>query len=184
MPEQQTARLFFALWPDDEVRRQLWVLSRTLGEVSRHSGKPVAVHNLHLTLAFLGAVNHAMRCCVEQAAARVEAPPFEITLDCAGYWGRPRIQWAGCEHTPAALQQLVEALNQQLGSCGYQPERREFAPHVTLRRKSRPLPRSVVVDPITWKATDFCLVQSVSAVQGVEYRVLRRWALGRGGGSQ
>ena len=184
MAESPAVRLFFALWPDDEVRAKLWTLSRSLGEISHHGGRAVDIDNLHLTLAGLGSVDQEMHRCAEQAAARVEASPFEIILDCVGYWGRPRIQWAGCRQKPVALQRLVDALNRQLHGCGYSPEFREFAPHVTLRRKARPLPHQFAVDPIPWKARSFCLVQSVTRAQGPEYRVLKSWTLGEGSARQ
>jgi 2'-5' RNA ligase len=173
------SRLFFALWPDDHIRQQLWALSCSLGKNVHHAGKPVAPENLHITLAFLGVVDDDMRECAVRVAAAVQTGSFVLTLDRVGYWGRPRIQWLGCEPAPVALQGLVGMLNQQLISCGYQPETRSFVPHITLRRKSRPLPRDIRFDPIRWHVRDFCLVESVTHEQGPEYRVLESWSLGR-----
>lgn len=49
-----TARLFFALWPDDLGRADL---ARAIHEAARScGGRPVPEHNLHATLVFLGSV--------------------------------------------------------------------------------------------------------------------------------
>lgn len=175
MPE--TERLFFALWPDAPVRQQLWALSRLDAE---RAGRPVTPENIHLTLAFIGSANSAMRACMEQAAARVQGAPFAMMFDQLGYWGRPRVRWAGCSSPPAMLLQLVRHLNTALAGCGYEPDPRPFVPHVTLRRKSRAPRAQMEFEPVYWPVRDFCLAVSLTRPQGVEYRVLCRWPLADG----
>jgi 2'-5' RNA ligase len=50
--EGKSARLFFALWPDDAVRARLTGVVDSLRRTV--SGKWVKPDNLHITLAFLG----------------------------------------------------------------------------------------------------------------------------------
>lgn len=167
-------RLFFALWPDATVRR---ALAAAASDCHDDQGRLVAPHNLHLTLAFIGNVTPDQRACMEAAAATLRGQAFTVTLDCVGFWPKPRVLWAGANGIPTALGALVADLNRALTNCGYQPETRPFRAHVTLARKvSRP-PRQSPIAPIHWAVADFCLVESVSGEQGSDYRVLARWPL-------
>ena len=169
-----TQRLFFALWPDAEVRAALAAVASGCG----HGRERVLVpENLHLTLAFLGNVTAGQRACMEAAATTVNGRSFAMTLDRLGFWPRPRVLWAGVDAVPAALEELVADLNSALATCGYQPETRPFQAHVTLARKASRPPRQTTISPIRWAVRDFCLAQSVSGERGSEYRVLGRWPL-------
>ena len=167
-------RLFFALWPNGEVREALATLAR---QHARHNGRAVVPENHHITLAFVGGVTAAQRACMETAAATVVAPAFAVTLDTLGFWPRPKILWAGASAMPAALTDLVTALNTVLIPCGYQPETRPFQVHVTLARKAHRPPEVREIPAIVWQADGFCLVESVTGEHGSEYRVIGRWPL-------
>lgn len=167
-----TQRLFFALWPDQVLRQRLAELARQVAT------RPVPPANLHLTLVFLGSQTAAQRDCAMAAAQQVRGAPFELVLDYLGGWSGPRIQWLGSRQAPQALLDLVAELNRHLAACGFTPERRPFAPHVTLARKVRQ-PRVQLLDaPIHWPAREFVLAESVSTDEGVRYPVLARWPLG------
>ncbi len=170
-------RLFFALWPEPEVRRALVAADRRLGR----EGRRVAADKLHLTLVFLGATPADRQACFSTAAAAVPGEPFELVLDRFGYFPRPRVLWLGSSQPPAALDRLVAALVPALARCGFVPESRPFAPHVTLRRKARRLPALQPETPVVWPVRDFCLCESASTPEGVQYRVLERWPLAGGG---
>lgn len=169
-----TQRLFFALWPDAEVRTALAALAHVH---ARRNGRAVVADNLHVTLAFVGGVTAAQRQCLEAAAATVKAPAFLLNFDRLGFWARPRILWAGTSAPPTELMILVETLNAALMPCGYQPDPRPFQAHVTLARKAQRAPVVRAVTPIVWRADAFCLVASVTGEGGAEYHVMRRWAL-------
>ena len=51
MREEENQRLFFALWPDEDARERLATVAR-----DDSTGRWVSRDNLHVTLAFLGAV--------------------------------------------------------------------------------------------------------------------------------
>ena len=174
-PTPQTQRLFFALWPDDEVRQRLAAASR------QWSRQPVPEHNLHMTLVFLGDCTPEQRACYCAAAAAVEVECFSLALDFLGGRARSRIQWLGSSETPEALRRLVRELSRGLQECGFEPERRRFLAHVTLSRKVRNPVVKAGLDGLVWAVDDFALVESVQEPGGVRYRVLERWPL-RGGG--
>ena len=70
-------RLFFALWPDDDTRHALARLAKT--RLPSGSGRLVAAQNIHLTVAFLGAVDAGFRENVERAAGSLSAPALQVT---------------------------------------------------------------------------------------------------------
>jgi len=173
----RSRRLFFALWPTDVAREALMDLQNTLV----FQGRPVPAENFHVTLVFLGAVEDDRRACIEQAAAGVVAPPFELCLDRVAGFPRTRVIWSGASRTPSALLFLVEELQRALAECGFVPEARPFTTHLTLFRQAdkkalKPV-KAISHNPVQWPVTDFSLVQSLSAPAGVRYRVLHRWPL-------
>jgi 2'-5' RNA ligase len=173
-------RLFLALYPQVEQRQQL---ARVVAEhcpVLKSPGvRPVPIANLHMTLVFLGAVTADTQSCVEQVAATLVAPVFELSLDRLGYWSRKHMLWAMPDplHIPNALTALVESLNQGLTVCDVQLEQRLYRPHVTLARQLERTPRGGLIEPVDWTLDHFALMESVSTPVGVQYSVLRSWPL-------
>ncbi|WP_287719822.1 2'-5' RNA ligase family protein [Nitrosomonas sp.] len=53
-----SVRLFFALWPQEEARKQLARLARRIAD--QCAGRCVRPENLHLTLAFIGEVDSSV----------------------------------------------------------------------------------------------------------------------------
>jgi 2'-5' RNA ligase len=168
-------RLFFAVQPEAPVRDGLQGIAAALPE---HGGRAVHPADRHITLVFLGEINPEQRACAERAAAGVHARSFELIVDRVGYWPRPRILWAGCSHTPEPLLELVQRLQQALLDCGFRPERRPYAPHITLARKARK-PAEITLDkPLNWPVRSFVLMGSDLDAPPPRYRVLARWPLG------
>lgn len=169
---QRSQRLFFALWPDAQTQVRIARQARAL---ARREGRPVAAENLHITLAFIGASDPKQRRCLEAQAAQVGVEPFCFELSRVGFYPRARVLWVGPQATPEPLLGLVERLNRALAPCGYRPEPRPFAAHVTVFRKARPVREVPVVEPVPWPVREFCLVESVADRNGVHYPVLRRF---------
>ena len=177
MSSQQTEprqRLFFGLWPDDAVRT---ALSQAATELLGKRIKRVASANLHLTLAFAGAVSQPVRQCLEAAAADIQGSAFDLCIDHVGHWPRPRIAWIGPTHTPPALWSLAGQLRTVLAGCGLQTETRPYQPHITVARKISKVPVAAQIDPVAWSVRRFCLLESVSAPRGVSYHILASWML-------
>lgn len=172
--ELEIQRLFFALWPEDGLQGALARLAR---RIVGKRGKRVRPENLHLTLAFLGSMTEQQRICAEAAADRIAGIAFELQLEQIGHWPRPQVVWLAPQETPEPLRDLVRQLNEGLPTCGYRPELRPYRAHLTLARKvSGHFPASQV-KPLRWPVEQFCLVQSVTHSDGVQYRVLRTWSL-------
>ena len=173
--EGKRRRLFFALWPDDQLRLQLNKLNNKLGRQVR--GRKMRVENLHLTLSFIGGVDESTCDCLQQMASTIQGVPFQLTLDQLGYFPRPKVIWLGCSETPEPLQLLVNAVNDGLLKCGLEPEKRPFHTHLTLMRKCTKGARLDNLEPLEWSVHDFCLVESNTLPEGAEYRVIKRWPL-------
>ena len=167
--------MFFALWPEPELAGRLHALA---GKILRPGdGHCVAVANIHLTLAFLGSVDAAFRDCAEQAAAAIRARAITLTLEQIGCWSRTGILWASPVRVPEPLLSLVQELTAGLVSCGYAPERRPYAAHLTLARKVHRCAAPAPIEPQAWEVRRFCLARSHMDAQGAHYEMVREWEL-------
>lgn len=172
---RNTQRLFFALWPDDEVRSGLASLVRELA--AQCGGRAMAPDNLHATLAFLGNVPRARVAEFVALADALAASPFELALDIVDYWRHNRIVWAGAQVVPPALSDLAAAMRRGLEALAWPADDRPFAAHVTLLRNARRGPAARAARLPVWRVRDFVLVESTQQAGGVRYTPLRRWAL-------
>ncbi len=168
----ESSRLFFALWPDDQIRLKLLRLNHSL-EVQGF--KPVQPYNLHATLVFLGLIDIASELLIKHGVMAIFAKPFVLTFDQLSYWHKPKVLCCTCSHIPDELERLVASLNREVASCGLQTDPRPYIPHITLARHAGYLP-DVNVEPIVWHAEAFCLVESCSEPGGVNYKVRQQWS--------
>ena len=168
-------RLFFALWPDNPLRDRLLGVR---GDIEGFRGRAVHHDDLHVTLVFLGKVEADEYGCVLEVAEGIRGAPFELLIDRVGYWKKPRILWCGASHRPDPLMQLFEDLRDGLAGCGFPPEKRAYAPHITLARKSAPVDGYRLDRPLRLRASEFVLVSSDNTVPSPRYRVLKKWPLG------
>ena len=75
-------RLFFALWPDDEVREQIAAdAGRT---IERSDGRTVPPSNYHITLTFLGSVTASSLPDIVAAARNVRVLPYRLLAPLTG----------------------------------------------------------------------------------------------------
>jgi 2'-5' RNA ligase len=166
-----SSRLFFALWPDDQTRLELVRLNQS---IEAKGFRPVQLHNVHVTLVFLGNVNAASELFLKHCVTGISAKPFVLTFDQLSYWSKPKVLCLTCSHTPDEVEMLVAALNREVAGCGLQTETRPYKPHITLARHARYLP-DINLEPIVWRAESFCLVESCSEPDGVNYKVRQQW---------
>ena len=171
----KTQRLFFALWPDEQLRKQI---HRHCKSLLRHGGgRPVNPQNIHFTLAFLGNVDAQQRECVEQQAAQIQLSPFAFTVDIAGHWSKPRILWIGPNEMPETLVTLATELRDGAIGCGIQMDMRPFRAHMTMMRKVARAREDMSISPFVWQVNTFALVKSITYQEGVKYEVIREWPL-------
>ena len=171
----KTRRLFFALWPDDQVRSQI-VENFSRIRQAKH-GRVIQPHNLHITLHFVGSVTEDIKECMHVAATTIRADSFVCNLDCYGFFPRAKIFWMGCKEMPNELIQLHRKLGTVLKNCGYPAEERSFTPHITLMRKceqEEPLDADFSLE---WPVDEFALVESRSDKHGVNYQLIEKYPL-------
>lgn len=169
-------RLFFALWPGEDVRARLAAWSRELHALC--GGRAPLAQDLHLTLAFLGRVPDGRIGEVERAAGEVSPRAVTLILDRPGFWKHNRIAWAGASSVPAELEGLVRGLRHALTRFRIAFDPKPFVPHVTLLREARE-PRALpALEPICWDLDAFVLA-GPSARGGGRYEVIRSWGTRR-----
>ena len=171
-------RLFFALWPDDDVRGAMADRARAIDMACAPDGRSTPPGRYHMTLLFLGSFQPLPPTLVETAIAAantVRAPAFELVLDRAGIFQRSRAWWLGGT-APPALQVLHAQLAAAVEAMGVgSPDRSPFMPHVTLGRNPRRPLRAHPIAPLRWPVRDFVLVDSAAGAPA--YRIERRWPL-------
>ncbi len=174
MERDVTQRMFFALWPDEEVRAAIALFASAL---PLRGARPIRREDLHATLVFLGSITretrHALECAVDGLGRR----PFALVLDAHGWWGRPQVLWVGASTVPPELAQLVAGLNSAAAELGLKTDPRPYQPHVTIARKASQTAEMSAFQPIAWKVADFCLVESITGSGGAAYCVRRSWSL-------
>ena len=167
-------KLFFALWPDDEVR------SRLLGQaqlIHINTGRRVPPENFHITLVFLGNVEEQAIPELTDGAEGLSVPGFRLQINHGGWWKRAKVAWLAPAYSPEPLLELVRQLNHQARLVGLPVDERDYSPHLTIARKfTRPL-KPCTFEPVHWDVGEFCLVESVTHEKGARYRVMQSWAL-------
>lgn len=129
-------RLFVALDLPWELRQRIAMLAG--------SGVPgarwVPPENYHVTLRFIGETPAWRADEIDEALAALKARAFELTLAGVGTFGRSgrgMSLWVGVERNPR-LELLQSKIETALQRIGLEPERRRFAPHVSLARLDNP----------------------------------------------
>ena len=123
-------RLFAAVELPESVRLQLSLLQGGMP-----GAKWVPIENLHLTLRFIGQVNHALARDIDDVLADIRAPAFSLALKGTGEFGRKegRSLWAGVANSEP-LHRLAAKIESALQRMGLPAETRKYSPHVTLAR--------------------------------------------------
>lgn len=154
--------------------------------------KWVSEKALHLTLHFFGEVadgqlSEIFRVFDQPGLARARIPARLGNLGQFPPRGNPRVLWMGLVEDGGHLNSYWETFEKAIAPLGWQPDKRGFAPHVTIARAG-----STPVDE-TWKtgiqvpSLDFffqecVLFQSILSREGAEYVPLRRIAFTGGSG--
>jgi 2'-5' RNA ligase len=136
------------------------------------AGRPVASANLHLTVAFLGAVPADRVPALQLLSEPVE--PWRIDLDSLELWWRQRVLVARASQPPQVFARQADALWQRLERLGFKRDPRPFRPHVTLVRDIGSLPARPPWTPVTWRCEQLQLVESRQTSTGPSYAPLGR----------
>ncbi len=135
-------RAFIAVELPAEIQQGLVQVTNQL--MQQLAGIPVRwvpVHNIHLTLMFLGDVSEANLQLVKDSLAEeaINHQPFDISIGKVGVFPslqRPRVIWVGVE-APGELMAVQSGVEHRMTRLGYPREERPFSPHLTLGRVSR-----------------------------------------------
>ena len=168
------ARLFFALWPDEETRNQI---DQIAGQFKTQNINPVKKSNLHITLEFLGEVTEEDQAALIEKINKLQFESFDIEFTKIGWWRKPQILWIGTTFVPGELARLVKAIKKCVKKQGLKTDKREYQPHVTIARKVKNVEVPNKALHIPWHASSFVLVNSSPVAHGVEYRILQEWQL-------
>jgi 2'-5' RNA ligase len=119
----------------DTIQSATSGLRKTLGD---ELVRWVPVHNVHLTLKFLGEVSPTSLELIKQmlTTEASQVQPFEVRIEGLGsYPGpkRPRVLWVGLI-APAALAALQHSIEAAAARLGFESEDREYSPHLTIGR--------------------------------------------------
>jgi len=128
-------RLFIAI---DLPRKIIDLISDMSSAVP--GSRPVPPEQLHLTLRFIGEVEHGLFHDIQEQLLQVPFTPFHLTLQGVGHFpprGKPRVIWVGLAPS-GDLARLKTRIDNQLKLCGLGPEIRKFSPHITLARLKDP----------------------------------------------
>ena len=151
--------------------------------------KPIDADDLHLTLKFLGETEPGLipqlSDCIQAAIANHSAFSMQLMgLGAFPHVRRPSVIWVGL-HGAEPLIELAGALEQLVEPLGFEPERREFHPHITVARiRSKPpvdlaamLDEEQVTDFGTADVSSIELYQSELRREGPRYTVLSKTEL-------
>jgi len=172
--DKKDIRLFFALWPNDEVREKI---TEFLNLFPSKSGRVVPRYNWHMTLHFIGNTTFDEKDCLNSQAKTVKASAFELSIDKTGFFKKPKVFWLGCENHHKALFDLQTDLGKQISYCEYQPETRPYSPHITVARKVVKQPDLLLSNKIHWPVDRFVLIESVIENEAVRYKVREEYLL-------
>ena len=168
-------RLFTGLELPRDIADHLALLQGGL-----HGARWINRDNFHITLRFIGDIDHVTAREVVSALDRVRHGPIMLTLDGLGSFGgnKPHSVFARIAPTPELidLQATQERIMQRLG---LKPERRTFIPHITLARCRGLAPGAVAhwlslrggIMNLSFEADRFVLYSSRDSVGGGPYVV-------------
>lgn len=175
-------RLFVAIEPPPPIKAQLLDL---MGGVA--GARWQSETQLHLTLKFVGEVDHRTAEDVAMTLGHIRHPRFSLSLSGIGMFdrrGRPEALWAGIAPKDA-LKPLHDKVEQTLRGAGIAPEGRAYLPHITIARMKAP---SAPLEPFMamhggvasppFEVANFCLYASQLTRDGAVYTIVERYPLG------
>lgn len=150
--------------------------------------KFVEDHNLHFTLKFFGDVEDDLLAKIEEKLSEISFTPFIIELKTVGYFtpDYPRVLWIGAEKGGEELRELSSLIDDKMSSLGFQREKREFSPHLTIGRIKYVKNRRAFSEKIdtyknlsfgSFEASSFRLKKSTLTPEGPVYDLIKEFKL-------
>ena len=182
-----TLRLFFALMPNSAQQAEL--AERAAPLVTLLQAQTVPTENLHVTLAFIGAVVAEKLSQLRDIAAGIRAPYATLCFDALEHWEKPQVLCATASDASvsAAASVLAERLASASAAAGFSSDSKPFRAHLTLARKvlrasagQCEWPR-MLTPPLVVHFDRFVLMQSRRGDSGSIYSVVNSWPLDEDG---
>ncbi|MFT4883486.1 MAG: 2'-5' RNA ligase [Natronomonas sp.] len=181
-------RLFVSVDIDD-LAREVDRIQAPLRELPGIN--PTDPEQAHVTMKFLGEEDHdldALTAAIEAAVEGADTGAFEATFEGLGVF--PSLDyisviWLGVSQGSEPLTDLHENLEFETTALGYDEERHEFTPHVTLARMDHAAAKEDVQrlveenDPEvgTIRVEELRLTKSTLTDEGPEYETVERFPL-------
>ncbi len=181
-------RLFVALEIPATVTTTIEQVQRQLKRSIR-ADRWQPVHNLHLTLHFLGEVEESSvpHLCADLDIVSRIIPPIQLSLGSFGIFGqpqKPRVLWLGIDGNRPSLSQLHLLLGKRFDLHeGVSYDRRPYSPHITLARNPHadvlPLPlhewqdaMAAQIQTASWQVKRVALFRSELRPEGAVHTVI------------
>lgn len=183
-------RLFVAWLLDDSIVAALSRVQKKLAN-SCDGVRWVNPQQLHLSVKFLGDVPDSDVTQVTEAVVRgaAKCKPFTTSICGCGCFpphGPVRIVWIGAEESTGTMLQSAKEIIDALEEVGFEPERREWLPHITIGRvrddRSHGCIRSAIeehsFETLDQSVQSVSVMSSVLSAQGPTYTALHTAELG------
>lgn len=132
-------RSFIALEFDEKTKRQLKLIQNKVKEESL-KGSWVYSDNFHLTLKFLGEIDHFKANEIIEKLDYISQlyEPITLNFNDLGYFkGKSdlRVVWVGINGEMDILESIYQKVEDDLYSLGFKKGNNKFKPHITLGRR-------------------------------------------------
>lgn len=186
-------RSFLAIELPETIRRKIGEVQKEL-KLSHADVRWVNPENIHLTLKFFGNIDESR---IDPIAKSLEGliqttSAFSLSIRGMGsfpHFKNPRVIWMGLKEGKEVLVALQEKVDGELKKIGFEPEERDFHPHLTLGRAKSSRGRDELIGRMEkYQEEEFgnirveriVLLQSVLKPSGPVYTLLREIKLGYG----
>lgn len=174
-----TRRVFFAI-PLHEAQRASFVHA-TRKAVRASGGRPVLPLDLHVTLAFIGAVGEEdlplLRSVGSAVAQSQGIGAFDLAFDRLEHWARPQVLCLTSTQISVQAEALAHAVQRALREHEVAFEQRSWRAHATIARHVLSPHMVGAVPPLPWSAVEFGLFESRDAPAVPRYQALDLWPL-------
>ncbi len=162
------ARLFIALELSEAQKKEINALQEKI-KTYLDGIRWVKPEGLHLTLKFLGETEEERIASIKQALDNASSTinSFEIAYGKSGVFPSPkkaRVFWVGLTAGLETVSSLAAEIERSMSFCGFAPEKRKFAPHLTIGRArgllQEDLIRRFLNEERAFKTTS-CLIKKV-----------------------
>lgn len=182
--KDKKVRAFIALELSDEAREEFSRITGILEE-AKADVKWVKPASIHLTLKFLGYVNEEKIASISERLKDIVsgAVPFDVVLEGIGVfpkWDYVKVLWVGLAEGSARVKELALKTEQVMQAEGFEKEKREYSPHLTLgrirsaknKKELRNQAETIKVKPVKSHISRIILFKSELSPEGAVYSEL------------